>query len=315
MTRTHSISNYRHDLSLLGVVLIWGLNFPILKVVLRDMDPHVLNLFRLWISVFALGLMHLAHQRRAAQPFFAPMRAHFWKLCVLGIIGYFLYQVCFIEGLFRTTTGSAALIIATAPVWTAVLASRLRIEVIRPAEWLGIGATIAGAAIIIAGGREAVQFGAETHKGNLIMVLASICFGTYTTLCKPLTRSVNPSGIALMALLFALPFLSVVGLSNLHRVNWEALTGWHWAVIVYSGSLSTGVTIALWNNAVRAVGAAHTSVYANLVPVIALLLGATLLGEPVTGLQILGGGFILGGLYFVRRQRLRRSLPAAGLAP
>ena len=315
MAREHSISSLRHDLSLLGVVLIWGLNFPILKVVLRDMDPHALNLFRLWISVFALGLMHFAHQRKAGRPFFAPLRAHFRKLFILGITGYFLYQVCFIEGLSRTTAGSAALIIATAPVWTAVLASTLRIEIIRPPEWLGIGATLAGAAIIVAGGRGVIQFGSETHAGNLILVLASICFGTYTTLCKPLTRLVNPSGIALMGLLFALPFLTAVGLSNLHRVNWDAMTGWHWAAITYSGSLSTGITIALWNNAVKAIGAAHTSVYANLVPVIALLLGATLLGEPVTGIQLLGGGFILGGLYVVRRQRTRRALPSTGLAP
>ncbi len=315
LLNTRKMPSYRHDLSLLIVVLIWGLNFPILKAVLGSMDPHALNLFRLWMAALALGLVHLAHQRKAGRPFFAPLRTHFWKLLVLGMTGFFLYQVCFIEGLEKTTAGNAALIIATAPIWTGVIASTLRIEIIRPTEWLGIGATIAGAAIIIGGGSEIVGFSADMQRGNLILVLASICFGTYTTLCKPLSRSVNPSGMALMALLLALPLLTAVGLARIDSVDWDAITGWHWAAIAYSGCLSTGITIAIWNNSVRVVGAAHTSVYANLVPVIALILGAVLLHEPVSVVQLAGGGLILGGLYFVRRQRLRRTLPPAPLAP
>ena len=117
-----------------------------------------------------------------------------------------------------------------------------------------------------------------------------------------------------MALLLALPFLTVLGKAHFRYVDWHAAHGWLWLAIVGSGSLSTGVTIAIWNNSVKAVGPAHTAVYGSLVPVVALLTGVILLGEAITPAQIVGGALILGGLFYLRRRRKRRTLQPAGLA-
>ncbi len=65
---------------------------------------------------------------------------------------------------------------------------------------------------------------------------------------------------------------------------------------------------------VKAVGPAHTAVYGSLVPVVALLTGVILLGEAITPAQIVGGALILGGLFYLRRHRKRRTLQPAGLA-
>ncbi len=207
-----------------------------------------MNLIRRCMAAFTLGLLHYAHQRRVGHKFFRPLRKHFWQLLGLGIAGCFCYQYFFVIGVFNTNAGSAALILSTAPFWTAVVGRLLRVEMLRPSEWLGLGATIAGAAVIIVGGSAVVEFSGETLFGNLVMMLASMCWGTYTTLSKPLTRTINPSGVALMALLLALPFLTVLGIAHFRYVDWHAVHGWLWLAIVGSGSLSTGVTIAIWNN-------------------------------------------------------------------
>ena len=87
------------------------------------------------------------------------------------------------------------------------------------------------------------------------------------------------------------------------------MTPRHWGIIVYSGGLSTGLVLALWNNAVNHVGASHTAAYGNLVPLIALSASYVLLGETVKPIQIIGGAAVIGGLLILRR--IRR-MPAPG---
>src|SRR5690606_40284549 len=76
-----------------------------------------------------------------------------------------------------------------------------------------------------------------------------------------------------------------------------------WAAILFSGGLSTGLTIAIWNNAIDRVGASNTAVYGNLVPLIALGSSFWLLGEPVRLAQIVGGLMVIVGLLLMRRAR------------
>jgi drug/metabolite transporter (DMT)-like permease len=77
--------------------------------------------------------------------------------------------------------------------------------------------------------------------------------------------------------------------------------GWAWGGLLFSGGLAVGLMFVLWNQAVRRVGSSNTAVYYYLVPVVALVAGVVLIGEPITVLQIVGGGLIIGGLALVRR--------------
>src|SRR6056297_195913 len=66
----------RSDAALLFVVLIWGLNFPIIKVALEPMPPYVVNAFRFAISALVLGAIHGWRTRHTPGAFFAPIREH-----------------------------------------------------------------------------------------------------------------------------------------------------------------------------------------------------------------------------------------------
>jgi drug/metabolite transporter (DMT)-like permease len=98
-----------------------------------------------------------------------------------------------------------------------------------------------------------------------------------------------------------------IGVPYLDTVAWPAVDLWVWGAIIFSGGLSTGLAFAIWNTAVKNVGASNTAVYSNLVPFIALLGGALFLDEPVAWIQVVGGVLIIGGL-FVMRQRRRRPI-------
>lgn len=300
-------SRWKNDLALLFVVAVWGVNFPVIKWALAAMPPHVVNLFRFAVSAGVLGGLYAAQLRRlragATGGFWAPMRTHGWKIAGLGLLGYVAYQLCFIVGMNHTTAGSGALIMAAAPLWTALVSQLFGYERLGGGAWLGLGVSLAGTALVIITGAEGVAAEAGSLYGNALMLAAAVLWGAYTALNTSVVRHVSPTAFTFMSLLVALPVLTAIGVPYLGDVQWAAVGPWVWAAILFSGGLSTGIAFILWNQAVKDVGASSTAAYANLVPFVALLVGAWLLGEAVTWLQVAGGALIIGGLVVLRRAR------------
>ena len=176
-------------------------------------------------------------------------------------------------------------------------------ERITGGAWLGLVITFVGAGIIVVGGAKVIDFSNATFLGNVLMLGAALLWGAYTAFSKPLSHHVRPSGIAFFGLLVALPFLIGLGVNDLDQVIWREVGLWVWGALLFSGGLSTGLAVAIWNTAVKQVGPSQTAVYGNLVPVVALLSGMVFLHEPVTAAQLGGGALILFGLFLMRRAR------------
>lgn len=292
---------YATDAALLFTVFIWGINFPILKAALAVMHPHALNAFRFTVSIVALGALFAL---RTPAPL-AQMRV-LWRTLLpqivgLGLLGYVAYQLAFIIGINRTTAGNAAIMMASAPLWTAVVGAALGYERLRGLAWAGLVVSLAGTAVVIVGGAREVSLGADTFVGNLIMLLAAFLWGAFTALSRPVLRHITPSALSFLSLLVALPILYGLAGFYLDTIRWEAVNGWVWLAILFSGGLSTGLAVVLWAVGVQQVGASHTAAYSNLVPFIAVVASVVALGEPVTALQLAGGVLIVAGLVVMRR--------------
>lgn len=295
----------RPELALLLTVLIWGLNFPIIKIALEPFPPFVVNALRFVLSLVVLGAMHAASGR----DFWDPIRRYPGLILLLGFLGYIAYQLCFIIGVDLTTAGNAALIMASAPVWTALGSRLLGLEELPAGAWIGLAMGLAGTALVVLGGDGSLDLTADTFTGNLLMLLGAALWAAYTVLSRPLMdRGVSATGLAFFGMLVSMPVLLGLGVTAWDEVNWEGVTWQAWAALAFSGGLSTGTAYAWWNVAVRSIGPAQTAMASNLVPVIALLAGALLLAEPVRLLQIVGGAAIIAGLVVMRRAR-RRPIP------
>lgn len=300
-----SASTYRHDAALLFVVLVWGVNFPVLKAALAVMPPHVINIFRFLVSAAVLGGIYAAQRETWSAGFFTPLRTHLRQIVMLGLLGYVVYQVSFIVGVNHTTAGSAALIMASAPLWTAVLSRMAGYERLSLWAWAGLLVSLVGTGLVIGAGLGSAELGGSLY-GNLLMLLAAVLWAAYTTFNKTVVHDVSPTGATFFGIVVALPFLVGIGVPYLDTVQWSQVTGWVWGAIIFSGGLSTGLAVAIWNTAVKNVGASNTAVYGNLVPFVALIGGALFLGEAVTWAQVLGGSLIIGGLFVMRRDRRAR---------
>jgi drug/metabolite transporter (DMT)-like permease len=299
----------RSDLALLFTVFIWGLNFPIIKVALEPMPPYVVNAFRFAVSAVVLGGIHGWRTRRTPGGFFAPVREHGRTVVALGLLGYVLYQWCFIVGVDATSAGSAALIIASSPMWTAIIARMLGMEKLPLGAWGGLTLSLVGTVLVVVAGASAPAFANDTLFGNTLMLGGAVLWAAYTVLSRPvLTAGVSAVGLAFFGIIISLPILWALGWSDLGEVDWSGVTPTVWAAIVFSGGFSTGIAYGLWNVAVQRVGPSATAIYNNLVPVVALASGVVLIGERVTLYQLLGGALILGGLVLMRRARQRTVL-------
>lgn len=299
-------SRYRNDVALLFVVLVWGVNFPVLKAALAVMHPHVINIFRFFVSAAVLGGIYAARADTWEAGFFAPLRTHARQIVMLGLLGYVIYQASFIVGVNHTTAGSAALIMAASPLWTAMISRVAGYERLGYGAWAGLVISLVGTGLVVIAGAEAAALSGSL-TGNLLMLLASVLWGAYTAFNKTVVHDVSPTGATFFGIAIALPFLVGIGVPYLDTVAWPAVDLWVWGAIIFSGGLSTGLAFAIWNTAVKNVGASNTAVYSNLVPFIALLGGALFLDEPVAWIQVVGGVLIIGGL-FVMRQRRRRQI-------
>lgn len=300
-----SEKSWKDDAVLLFVVLVWGINFPILKAALEVMHPHVLNLLRMMVSLLCLGWFHHAHQRGKGMSFWQPLKDHGKAIAVLGFVGYVLYQLFFIVGVDLTTAGNAAIIIGSVPLWTALWAVLFRVERVPLRVWVGLALVLGGTLVVVVGGTQVISWSSETFLGNMLILGAAMCWAAFTTFAKPLMSDVGPMSLAFLSLVVALPFLGGVAVPYWDTVQWSEVSLAVWGAVLFSGGLSTGLVIGLWNRAVRQWGPSYTSVFGNIVPIVALVTGAVFLGEAIAAVQIVGVSLIIGGIAYVRKVRQR----------
>ena len=286
------------DLGLLLIVLIWGINFSVLKVLLRELDPLALNALRFPMAAVALWILV-----RRLDGSLKPDPQDLRRIITLGLLGNVAYQLCFIFGVDSTFAGNASLLLATTPVWTLFLSSVAGHE--RPGGWvvIGVAGTLIGIFMVITGSRDAGTLASPTTRGDLLILIASVLWAMYTVGGrKPVTRY-GALRVTAWTLWVATPIIFLMGLPGLMRTDLTAITPEVWIGVTYAGLLGIGLAYLLWYRAVERIGNNRTAVYSNLVPVAALITAWIWLGEVPTTLQLIGAAVILVGLTLARVAR------------
>ena len=307
-TPARPLSESRHRLrleaALWGTILVWGANFPIFKFALRSLPPLQANVVRFAVALSVLVAFYWLTTTDAWPALRTNLRRYGWHLFGLSLLGYVLYQLGFVIGIHRTSASSAALIMASSPLWTALLARMTGIERFSGGQWSGLIVSLCGTALVVLGtARPSAAPSADTLVGNLIILGAAVLWAMYTTFSKPLLSRVGATTVTLVEIVMAYPFLIAAALFEPAGSGLAPVTPLVWLALIYSGGLSTGLTIVVWNSAVRQVGPASTATYSNFVPLFAAVFSLLLLDEPITIWQIGGGIVLITGLFILRRSK------------
>ncbi|HBQ60242.1 MAG TPA: EamA/RhaT family transporter, partial [Balneolaceae bacterium] len=165
---------------------------------------------------------------------------------------------------------------------------------------MGVLFAFAGVAFIIMGGDGTLSFESETFVGNLITLLAAVCWASFTILSRKYLRVYSPLQYSAFMSVVGLVGLLLIGLPFLIKLDWSQISIIGYGGVFYSGALSVGLAYIIWNYGIKKIGAVRTAAYQNLVPVLGLVFGLVLLGEELSVLQYIGAALVITGIVLAR---------------
>jgi drug/metabolite transporter (DMT)-like permease len=289
-----------NDLLMLGAVLIWGINFSVLKVALQYFSPLAFNAVRFSLATL-LMLVALRWQRES----FSVSRADLLPVIGLGLLGHTFYQLIFINGMARTSPANASLLMATAPIFVVIYGRILGFERTNWAVWAGIVVSFVGILLLVLGGEGNVSLGGSTVLGDLLVLGAAMLWAGYTTGSKPLLARYSPVKLTTASMVYGTIPLVLISLPAMVQQDWRAPTSGAWAGLLYSAVFSIAIGYVAWYTSVRRVGSARTAIFSNLTPVVSVVVSWLFLGYRLTPLQLTGGAVVLAGLVLTRQGRGR----------
>jgi drug/metabolite transporter (DMT)-like permease len=313
----------RLDWLLLLMTLIWGTNYALVKSAFREVDPQAFNALRLVeASVVMVGANLIvsrlrprrepagAHAGEIASIFHTPApvtRADWARLVWLGIVGHCLYQYFFVGGLAQTSVTNGALLVSSTPIVITLFSAVSGREHIGALHWAGTLLSLLGIYIVIGGG---AHVSAATLRGDAMLVAAVVCWALYTIGARPLMVRHSPVGVTALSMLIGTLLYVPLAAPALGRVAWGSVSMATWGKLVYSSLFAICVAYTIWYAAVRAIGSARTSVYSNLLPIVAMLTAYIWLHEPIGAAKLGGAGAVLGGIALTRLGQPRLQIPA-----
>ena len=283
------------ELDLLALVVIWGVNFSVVKVVLQEVEPLAFNALRFPLAALTVWILLRVRRRRMM-----PRPRDRARVAWLSLLGHVAYQIFFIFGLSLTLAGNASLMLATVPMWIAILSPALGHERFSWMIVAGVAVTMTGLVFVILGGSAGIALGGVTLRGDLFMLASAVVWALYTVLGRRAVRRNGALEMTAWTLWLGTPALVLIGLPSLLRTDFGSLSAGAWAGIAYAGVLAIAIAYFIWYRGVHRLGSSRTAVYSNLVPVAAILTAWLWIGETPRALQLLGAGVILAGIAVVR---------------
>jgi len=274
--------NSQKIVPIVGLILamfFWGSSFIAMKIAFRGYEPLHVIFWRMAIATccFLLILPRLRKQR---------IRSGDWKY--LGLMGLFepcLYFIFEALALQYTSASQAGMVTAILPLMVAVIAALWLKEQVSLANVIGFLLAIAGMWWLSLGGEASIA-APNPLLGNFLELVAMVCATGYIITLKKLTRHYTPlfltaTQIAIGALFF-LPTLFLFPATETP----VRLTDTSTLALVYLGVFVTVVAYGLYNFGVSRIPVSRASAYINLIPVFAVILGFTILGERFTDQQL-----------------------------
>lgn len=276
---------------LLGANIVYATSYVAARVTLQSVPPALLAFLRLAI---ASALLASLPHRGPTRPY---SRADHRTVAWMGILGFAGAYVGSNWGIAHSTATNAALLITVEPLTMILLSPWYLGERLSRQEAVGAALTIVGAVVLVVNGIPGLTAELVPHwSGDLVLVLAGVAYASYSLLGRGVLQRHAPLGVTTRSLVWG-----AAALVPFAGLEWVAGARPIWTATAVSGALYLAVVITalgyvVWNWALARVPAPRAAVFLNTQPIVGALLGAVLLGEPITLFTVLGGALVVTGL-------------------
>ena len=215
-------------------------------------------------------------------------------VALLGIGQFGILIALLNYGLQHINAARGALIFATLPLMTLLLAAAIGQERLTLAKFTGVVLTIIGLTLALG---ENVQFmsGSASWLGDLAVLGSTLCGAVCGVLYRPYLKRYAPLNVGAIAMLASVLFLTPGAALEGFFAEWPQFTAEAWIAIGFIG-VGSGAGYFLWLWALQHTTATKVTVFMGLSPLTAAALGYVLLDERLTPQFILGLGIVFGGL-------------------
>lgn len=280
-------------------VVIWGGTFIATKIALQEASPATI----VWVR-FAIGVVILGAAMLARKQFAIPEGSDLAYLALLGFLGVTFHQWLQATGLQTAQATTTAWIVATTPVFIALLGWLVLKEKFGPLRILGIALAAFGVLLIVSkGGLASLASGRFGTPGDFLIFISAVNWAVYTILARRELGRHPAARMIFFVMLFGWLFTTVwifgfgPGLSELPRISVQG-----WAAILMLGIFGSGLAYIAYNDALQALPASQLGVFLNIEPLVTTLLAAVMIGEAITLLTLAGGAVIILGVWLVNRK-------------
>ncbi len=280
------------------VTLFWGGNFTATKIAFTELGPLAFTAVR-----FAVASLVLMAVVRRVEGRIRPPAGSGMKLLLLGLFGNTAYQICFVEGLARTSATKSALILAVLPVAVTLSAVVLRIETVSRRQRVAVAVATVGVALVLLA--KGGSIGGPLGLGDLLLLLGVVAWTIYTLMLKRWAVPMSALALTAWTVVTGTPGLVLAGLPQMLATDWSAVSLAGWGGLGYSTLLSLVVAYIFWNRGVIELGASRAATYNTVVPFVATLIAIVALGERPGLLHLVGGMLIVAGVLLTIRPSQR----------
>ncbi len=255
---------------LIGLTIIWGLNWPVMKLGVQGYPPLTFRALSIWlgIPVLALGL-------RALKVPFGIARVHWRELLILAVFNMFIWHGCIIVVVKLLSSGRAAILGYTMPIFSAMIGAWFFSDRLSARAWLGVGAASLGVILLLT--HELSQLSGKP-VGVALALFAASTWALGTQLLRR-TRIAAPT----LAISFWMTAMAAVVMAVLslvfERAQWHMPNPTTWWAIGYNAVLVFGFAHATWFYLARSLPPTASTLSVMMIPVLGVFSGAYALGE------------------------------------
>ena len=275
---------------LVFIMLIWGFNVPVLKILVSEFNPVTITSLRIFtasIAVFIiLGIMKKVRK---------PSLREWMFIMVGGLLNVVSHHYFLSVGLTQTTSTNGGLILGTGPLLTAMLASILLRNRPTVIKIIGFLSGSVGVTIIVLSSGEGIG---GLNTGDLFVFISIFSQALSFIIISRAAKTLDPRLLTGYMLLFGSMVLFIISLFK-EPTGLDELSNapsWVWILFFASAIMATAVGHMVYNHSIGKIGAAETSIFLNLNTFFSLVGAAVILGENISYHHLIGLLFIVTGV-------------------
>ncbi len=278
-------------------VIVWGASFIATKLALRDLEPVTVVWLRFAIGVIILGFASLIKKQ-----FSMPPRKDLLYFSLLGFLGITFHQWLQSTGLLTVQASTTAWIVATTPVFIAILSWLFLREKLAWLQIAGIILAAAGVLMVVSKGNPGSIFGGHFGTpGDILILISAPNWAVFSILSSRGLKKYPATQMMFVVMAIGWLFTSILffttgSLADIRHLTFPSLMG-----VGFLGIFCSGLAYIAWYDGLQALPATQIGAFLYLEPLVAVLVAWAVLGESLIPVTLLGGAVILMGVRLVQK--------------